>query len=48
MAFGVMVIGDEMLVGKRPDKRLSFSIEALTKRGLRLAWPNTMATTRRG
>ncbi len=38
MAFGVIVIGDEILVGKRQDKHLSFAIEALAKRGLRLAW----------
>ena len=38
MAFGAIVIGDEILVGKRQDKHLSFTIEALGKRGLRLAW----------
>ena len=38
MAFGVIVIGDELLVGKRQDKHLSFAIDALAKRGLRLAW----------
>ena len=38
MAFGAIVIGDEILVGKRQDKHLSFAIEALAKRGLRLAW----------
>ncbi|MGH8704293.1 MAG: competence/damage-inducible protein A, partial [Burkholderiales bacterium] len=32
------VIGDEILVGKRQDKHLSFAIEALARRGLRLAW----------
>ena len=36
--FGAFVIGDEILVGKRQDKRLSFLIEALAKRGLRLSW----------
>jgi len=38
MAFGVIVIGDELLVGKRQDKHLSFTIDALAKRGLRLTW----------
>lgn len=36
--FGAYIIGDEILVGKRQDKHLSFLIEALAKRGLRLAW----------
>ena len=38
MAFGALVIGDEILVGKRQDKHLSFLIQALAQRGLRLAW----------
>ena len=38
MAFGALVIGDEILVGKRQDKHLSFIIQALAQRGLRLAW----------
>ncbi len=33
-----MVLGDEILVGKRQDKHFAFLIEALAKRGLRLAW----------
>jgi len=36
--FGAFIIGDEILVGKRQDKHLSFLIEALAKRGLRLSW----------
>jgi molybdopterin-biosynthesis enzyme MoeA-like protein len=36
--FGAFIIGDEILVGKREDKHLSFVIGALAKRGLRLAW----------
>jgi molybdopterin-biosynthesis enzyme MoeA-like protein len=36
--FGAFIIGDEILVGKRQDKHLSFLIEALSKRGLRLGW----------
>src|ERR1043165_3001701 len=38
MAFGAIIVGDEILVGKRQDKHLSFIIQALAKRGLRLAW----------
>ena len=36
--FGAYIIGDEILVGKRQDKHLSFVIAALGKRGLRLSW----------
>lgn len=36
--FAAYVIGDEILVGKREDKHLSFLIAALGKRGLRLSW----------
>jgi len=36
--FGAYIIGDELLVGKREDKHLSFLIQALKKRGLRLDW----------
>ena len=36
--FGALIIGDELLVGKREDKHLGFLIGALKKRGLRLAW----------
>lgn len=36
--FGAYVIGDEILVGKRQDKHFPFLIEALARRGLRLAW----------
>ena len=37
-AIGALVIGDEILVGKRQDKHLSFLIGALARRGLRLAY----------
>jgi len=36
--FGAFIIGDEILVGKRQDKHLSFLIGALAQRGLRLGW----------
>jgi len=35
---GAFIIGDEILVGKREDKHLSFLIAALRRRGLRLDW----------
>jgi molybdopterin-biosynthesis enzyme MoeA-like protein len=37
-AIGALVIGDEILVGKRQDKHMSFLIGALAQRGLRLAF----------
>lgn len=36
--FGAFVFGDEILVGKRQDKHFPWLIEALGRRGLRLAW----------
>lgn len=36
--FGALIIGDELLVGKRQDRHLGFLIGALAKRGLRLGW----------
>jgi molybdopterin-biosynthesis enzyme MoeA-like protein len=36
--FGAFIIGDEIIVGKRQDKHLTFLIAALAKRGLRLSW----------
>jgi molybdopterin-biosynthesis enzyme MoeA-like protein len=36
--FGAFVFGDEILVGKRQDKHFPWLIEALSRRGLRLAW----------
>ena len=38
MKFGAIIIGDEILSGKRQDKHLSKLIEALSSRGLELAW----------
>lgn len=38
MAFGVIIIGDEILSGKRQDKHLPKVIELLAARGLGLAW----------
>ncbi|HTI19311.1 MAG TPA: molybdopterin-binding protein [Trinickia sp.] len=38
MAFGVIIIGDEILSGRRTDKHLPKIIELLKARGLALAW----------
>ena len=38
MNFGLIIIGDEILSGKRQDKHLSKVIELLAARGLSLAW----------
>jgi molybdopterin-biosynthesis enzyme MoeA-like protein len=38
MAFGVIIIGDEILSGRRVDKHLPKVIELLTTRGLSLGW----------
>ena len=35
---GIIIIGDEILSGKRADKHLSKFIELLTERGLQLSW----------
>lgn len=38
MSFGLIVIGDEILSGKREDKHFVHTIEILAKRGLALSW----------
>ncbi len=38
MKFGAIIIGDEILSGKRQDKHMAKLIEALSSRGLELAW----------
>jgi len=38
MAFGLIIVGDEILSGKRSDKHLPKVIELLAERGLQLAW----------
>lgn len=38
MAIGILVIGDEILSGKRQDKHFAKAIEILGKRGLELDW----------
>ena len=38
MAFGALIIGDEILSGRRADKHLSHLVELLRARGLKLSW----------
>jgi molybdopterin-biosynthesis enzyme MoeA-like protein len=38
MAFGIIIIGDEILSGRRSDKHLAKIIELLGERGLTLSW----------
>jgi molybdopterin-biosynthesis enzyme MoeA-like protein len=38
MGFGIIIIGDEILSGKRTDKHLAKIIELLSMRGLALSW----------
>ena len=38
--FGIYIIGDEILSGKRQDAHLSFVVQALKARGLQLSWAN--------
>ena len=40
MAFGLIIIGDEILSGKREDKHFAKILEILSGRGLQLAWVN--------
>ena len=41
--FGLFVIGDEILSGRRQDKHLSKLIELLSERGLNLSWAKYLA-----
>ncbi len=43
--FGIYIIGDEILSGKREDKHLSQAIEILKARGLQLAWAEYLGDT---
>ncbi len=38
MAIGLIIIGDEILSGKRADKHFPKVVEALAERGLQRAW----------
>lgn len=38
MGFGLVIIGSELLSGKRRDGHFAFAVEALSRRGLELEW----------
>ncbi len=40
MEIGVIIIGDEILSGKRQDRHFARSVEILAKRGLSVSWVN--------
>jgi molybdopterin-biosynthesis enzyme MoeA-like protein len=44
--FGLIIIGDEILSGKRADKHMPKVIEVLAARGLQLAWAEYVGDTR--
>jgi len=46
MGMGVLVIGDEILTGKRADKHLAHAIETLGKRGLEIDYANYVGDDR--
>lgn len=41
--FGVVVVGDEILTGKRTDKHFSHVIETLHARGMQIAWSRVVS-----
>ncbi len=43
MAIGALIIGDEILVGKRQDKHFSVLVAALARRGMRLSFCEYLA-----
>ena len=47
MDFGLIIIGDEILSGKRQDKHLAKTIELLAARGLALAWARYVGDDRK-
>ncbi|MCL2656805.1 MAG: molybdopterin-binding protein [Betaproteobacteria bacterium] len=38
MAIGILIVGDEILSGRRQDKHFAKALELLSARGLRLSW----------
>ena len=43
MQFGAIIIGDEIMSGKRQDKHMAQVISTLGERGLELAWCQYLA-----
>ena len=48
MNFGLIIVGDEILSGKRQDKHLPKVIELLSARGLALSWARYIGDERPG
>ena len=48
MKFGLIIVGDEILSGKRADKHLPKVIELLAARGLALSWARLVGDEREG
>jgi molybdopterin-biosynthesis enzyme MoeA-like protein len=46
MQFGMVVIGDEILCGKRTDKHMPYVIEVLQARGMQVAWSRVVGDHR--
>jgi len=46
MSVGLLIIGDEILSGKRQDKHLAKAIEILGERGIELAWAEYLGDDR--
>ncbi|MFT4099875.1 MAG: molybdopterin-binding protein [Burkholderiaceae bacterium] len=46
MAFGLIIVGDEILSGKRQDKHFARIVELLRARGLSLAWAHIVGDDR--
>ncbi len=44
--FGLVIVGDEILSGRRVDKHLAKVIELLTTRGLELSWAHYVGDDR--
>jgi molybdopterin-biosynthesis enzyme MoeA-like protein len=42
MRFGILIIGDEILSGRRQDRHLAHAIETLARRGRRLWWAHVL------
>ena len=46
-SFGVVIVGDEILSGKRRDRHLAHVIETLAVRGMQVAWSRVVSDGRR-
>lgn len=46
MKFGLLIIGDEILSGRRSDKHFAKTVELLKARGLRLSWASYVGDDR--